>query len=792
LELLEDRTVPAGTTSVVSNYAALSIDQAPDANGQFWVPPDTNGAAGPTSYVETVNSSVAIYTSKTSNSPKVEDNFIHFFGTVGGLSTVSGGTYSDCAVVYDDNIPGGTPTTGRFIVTDMNVNSSAGTSVFDIAISKSGSPTDLTSMNWKFYQINTGEAGSLWSDYPGNIGYNQDALVVTFNMFSPITFSGHDEVDAISISDMVNLPSNSSLTHTQTDVNVSGASETNGLRPSTEHNAAAGASEWLVSTADSSHINVYQMTNLLTSPSISAPTSLSVASYSGVVSPLQPNGSAITTNIDSRMQKAALEGNTLVAAHAISVSSTQDDIQWYKIDVTGGTPSLLDQGQVGAGNNTYLVFPAIDINPAGNIGMTYTKSGTDAGDFASVYVTGRSTSDPAGTMQTPVAVAGGAGTTNDTLDGREGDLSGINVDPNDGSFWAAAEDSVPSTLFGQGSWGTGIANFTVGNSSSSGSADLSVTPSGPLNAIEGDKTLTYTVVVNNAGPNDATGTVLTDTLGANLKYLSATTSQGSVSQSGNTITASLGTVVNGGSATVTVTAQATEDGTLTNSASVTSNLNDPKPGNNTGSTNTTVTEPEIIPISTTIKTTSKRLSNFTVATFTHANGVEPASAFSATISWGDGTTSSGNITLSGTTYTVKGSHNYKSSVTHTITTTVKETGTGPNQTGGPATSHGEAAERNGSPSNAGNADAPGLGSGGLLLTGQLVAVGSGGAAVFSADPGPTDAGALGAGGGQAPPANSSSNADGSLFFDLGAQGYGLDTAGNSWGASTDWSDSQDT
>ena len=40
-----------------------------------------------------------------------------------------------------------------------------------------------------------------------------------------------------------------------------------------------------------------------------------------------------------------------------------------------------------------------------------------------------------------------------------------------------------------------------------------------------------------------------------------------------------------------------------------------------------------------------------MATFTHANGVEPASAFTATINWGDGTTSTGTITLSGTTYT---------------------------------------------------------------------------------------------------------------------------------------------
>jgi len=64
----------------------------------------------------------------------------------------------------------------------------------------------------------------------------------------------------------------------------------------------------------------------------------------------------------------------------------------------------------------------------------------------------------------------------------------------------------------------------------------------------------------------------------------------------------------------------------------------------------------------------------TVATFTHANGVEPASAFQATIDWGDGKTSTGSITLSGTTYSVVGSHSYKKAGSHTITTTVTEVG----------------------------------------------------------------------------------------------------------------------
>jgi hypothetical protein len=61
-----------------------------------------------------------------------------------------------------------------------------------------------------------------------------------------------------------------------------------------------------------------------------------------------------------------------------------------------------------------------------------------------------------------------------------------------------------------------------------------------------------------------------------------------------------------------------------------------------------------------------------VATFTHASAVQPTSAFSATINWGDGTTSAGTIGLSGSTYTVTGSHTYSAGSKHTISTTVTE------------------------------------------------------------------------------------------------------------------------
>jgi hypothetical protein len=139
------------------------------------------------------------------------------------------------------------------------------------------------------------------------------------------------------------------------------------------------------------------------------------------------------------------------------------------------------------------------------------------------------------------------------------------------------------------------------------------------------------------------------------------------------VTFTIGTIAPGATVTLTVTAQATEDGTVTNSASMTVTSADPNPSNNSATASTAVTEPAIV-VSAPITTSSRNPSNIVVATFTHAGGVEPTGSFTATIDWGDGRTSTGTITLSGTTYTVRGSHSYRHSGTHTITTTVSEIG----------------------------------------------------------------------------------------------------------------------
>jgi uncharacterized repeat protein (TIGR01451 family) len=794
---LETRTLPS--VSILNNggsgYAALHFSQT-----QGYVPPDTNGAAGPTNYVETVNQTLAIFSPKATGASSVSTTFSNFWFTTGGLPHADAGSgLSDPVVTYDDAI-------GRFVVADQDVNFNTHVSRFDIAVSKSSSPASLGTADWSFYSIVTTQSG-FDADYPGNFGYNHDAVVFTLNMFAVAGGGGHVQVISINNQNLL------SGTLTVFQNNLADFS----VRPTTMHGSVAGDPMWLVTEhGNNTSIDVIKMTNVLSTSPTFTYTNLAVTAYSPVVNPLNPNGTVITNNIDSRIQKSSEANGLLVAAHAVSISSTQDVIQWYEVNVSGATPTLQQQGRVNAGANTYLTYPAIDINASSNIGLTYMRSGTDASnDFESMYVTGRTTSDASGTMEASVIVPSGTGVANYSdfsTGGRAGDLSGISVDPGDGSFWASSEFANTDAT---ANWGTAVANFNLsnplgnadmavtatgpssvtagtnatytititnngptaaqgvvltdtlptgsnfvsmtqtggtdgftlnqsggtatetatGNIASGASdtftlvvaapsslgngapfndtasvsasnpdpntsnnsatvtgsvvnnnpnADLSVSPSGPTSANEGN-TITYTVTVNNAGPSSATGTTLTDTLGSILNFKSATTTQGTFSVSGGVVTFSIGTIASGGSVTVTVTAQAVEDGSTSNSASVTSSSPDPNTGNNSGSVSTSVAEGSIS-VSGPIRTRQQTLTNFQVATFTHASAVEPTSAFSATINWGDGTTSAGTIGLSGSTYTVTGSHTYSGGGRHTISTTVVEVGQAVNKIdpGGPA------------------------------------------------------------------------------------------------------------
>ena len=102
--------------------------------------------------------------------------------------------------------------------------------------------------------------------------------------------------------------------------------------------------------------------------------------------------------------------------------------------------------------------------------------------------------------------------------------------------------------------------------------------------------LTYTLTAANLGPNDTTNVIVTEVLPAMTTLVSATPSQGSACTGTTTLTCNLGSVANAAQATLTivVTIAANATGTVTNLASVVSDLPDPNMANNTATISATV------------------------------------------------------------------------------------------------------------------------------------------------------------------------------------------------------------
>jgi hypothetical protein len=392
-------------------------------------PPDTIAAAGPTTVVEMINSAIAYYDKDTGvRTFKQEMN--SFFSPLGGVLTLS-----DPVVVYDE-------LAGKFAVGMLDYNTTNRTR-FDFAVSNDADPTD----GWTYarYDMNDHVGGSFdFADYP-RLGYNADAWVVSFNMF-PGLANVFDHVQTLSIA-------KTDLTGYQ--YVVPGGTSHFTMAPAAMHDARPGEPMVFVEAArapSATAIQVDQLSDELSDVPTLTSTSIPVTPYSNPPHAAQPGSVAINTD-DDRIFNAALRDGLLVAAHTVAAGTDVTHARWYEFDMTGPTPTLHQSGEIDQGPEVSTYYPAIDINTTKTLGMTFMESSPT--EDMSMYVTGRTPSRPAGTMQTPVLTHAGVASYSGT---RAGDYSGLTVDPSDGvSFWAASEYKASTTVL----WSTGLAHFTV-------------------------------------------------------------------------------------------------------------------------------------------------------------------------------------------------------------------------------------------------------------------------------------------------------------------------------------------
>ena len=291
------------------------------------------------------------------------------------------------------------------------------------------------------------------------------------------------------------------------------------------------------------------------------------------------NGASTTLNITATVD-AGTAGTTITNTATVSLTETDpngaNDSASVDVTVSASADLAMTKAVDNAtplegdtivytltvSNNGPNDATGVSVNDTLPAGVTYVSDDSAGAYAGGVWTIGNLLNAATATLNITVTVdAGTVGTTiNNTAT-----VSGAEIDP------AAANDSA-------------TASITVG-----ATADLAVAKIvDNASPNEGDS-IVYTITVTNNGPNDATTVSVADALPAGVTYASDTPSVGTYDNVAGAW--SIGTLANGASATLTITATVnagTAGTTITNTATASTADTDPTPGNDTASAALTV------------------------------------------------------------------------------------------------------------------------------------------------------------------------------------------------------------
>jgi hypothetical protein len=201
-------------------------------------------------------------------------------------------------------------------------------------------------------------------------------------------------------------------------------------------------------------IRVTKLTNYLSNSPSFTYTSLPVTPYQNARLADQPGG-FVTTFPNTTTTQVQYRNGHLVTAMASGTASdgfVYPKGLYYQVDVSGGTPTLLQQGVIDPGPGVAVQMPSVDEDSRGNLGLTWMESSSS--EYLSMWV---GIVDTAGNLTASVAAPGGGFF---VVSDRIGDYSTTVLDPSDGkTFWSANEyigDDGNSDI-----WRTHITSFTA-------------------------------------------------------------------------------------------------------------------------------------------------------------------------------------------------------------------------------------------------------------------------------------------------------------------------------------------
>lgn len=291
-------------------------------------------------------------------------------------------------------------------------------------------------------------------------------------------------------------------------------------------------------------------------------------------------GTAIndTVSVSSATTDPNLTNNSATAADVVALA-TQADL----ITTDSASPSL-----VAAGSNVTYTQSVTNNGPATATTLSFTQVTPPNTNFQSITA-------PAGWTCGTQPPVGGTGTITCTaaslavnatanftlvLQVNAGTPSGTSITETD---TATASNIVPGITTN-----TASATVIVANANS---ADMAIVKTATPNPVTEGTPLIYTLAVTNNGPATATNVTVTDSLPSIVTYLSSSTTQGTCSEAGGTVTCLLGTMANAGTATISILTIPGAPGVVSNTATVTADQTDPNLTNNSSTWVETITAP---------------------------------------------------------------------------------------------------------------------------------------------------------------------------------------------------------
>ncbi|WP_426442478.1 DUF4347 domain-containing protein [Bradyrhizobium genosp. P] len=413
-------------------------------------------------------------------------------------------------------------------------------------------------------------------------------------------------------------------------------------------------------------------------------------------------GSTASTTSTATVADAALTAGTVTVSGGVEGTAAATLSATFS-DANANAPASDFSGTINWGDGQTSTFTSSNVTANGNgtfkvsgLSHVYAEDGTDSVSVAIKDVGGSTTTDTGTTTVADAALSAGTVTAG-------GGVEGTTATTLSATFTDANLGAPASDFSGTINWGDGTATQTFTSSAVSGSNGSYAVSGSHQYAEQGS--YTETVTINDAGGSTTTDTGTTTVADAALSAGTVTAGGGVEGTTATTLSATFtdankgatpsdfsGTINWGdGTATQTFTSSAVsgsngsyavsgshqyaEQGSYTETVTI----NDAGGSTTTDTGTTTVADAALSAGTVTAGggvegTTATTLS----ATFTDANLGAPASDFSGTINWGDGTATqtftSSAVSGSNGSYAVSGSHQYAEQGSYTETVTINDAG----------------------------------------------------------------------------------------------------------------------